>query len=618
VVKACEISGFKLETVLGWIDHDEQIRLDIGNARAFAPAVAASFDPEKPVARDPKTGADRWRRMHDDAEKFGGGMFGHLLAVDARVSARPGNPPMSPFFRHAFQEFYAGNYQEFCMVGARGAGKSTNQIKVATNELMFRERRIPPMDPAWIWPFMSHNMAESAKRFQPFKDTLLAVGVPDEELVTTYREDGRSKIKFCDAKGQRVEVNIFPNTKEACIGGNLAGATHDEELHWQTSSKDGTSRAEDVLEFQAGAFRADLTRVHIRISALSGMDGPMLEAIQAGTTDLRCVPTLGAFLGQALDGFAQVVEYMLAHGMFDGARRVQSWMSRLKSTDPWIPAWVGNPTHNPVDGFRLLWKNLPSWRDRVGVWLRENGSCTDPLAPESGDYFVPRPTPDNPTPTSLVDRAVHTVRVVSTGFDGRFAGIDTGATRNPSGLAIVERVIHETKTNGACVRRYQFRPHRFEQWVPRSGVPLDLRNVVIPAMARLILEARCVPAWWADGWSGDAVKLVGMEHGIHTIFVSTSTATRDIYEPVYVALSEDPCPIVMCGCDGIELAVAQLKQVRRGNDGTAIVPHDGTIHGEHGQTFLRALIHAGLGQTPPDDSRGWRSFGSDRRDSDSR
>jgi hypothetical protein len=589
--EAAEAGGARAGTFAGWVERDavwqQEVELAEREARSSGTTRMAK------VSRDEKTGGDRWRRIKEEATAFGGGMLGFLFAIDARVSSVKGNPPMSPFFRHAFGEFYRGGYREFCMCGGRGTGKSTNQIKIAANELMFRERDIPPMDPAWIWPFMSHNMAESAKRFEPFKRTLMALGFAESELVTVNREDGRAKIKFADVKGQPVEINIFPNTKEACIGGNLAGATHDEELHWQsgeTSGKVKLARADDVLEFMAGAFRSDLTRVHIRISALSGMNGPMLDAIKQGSTELRYVPTLGPFLEMALGGFDRVATYLEERNMSSDAARVRSWASRLTADSPWIPAWVGNPNHDAVDGLRLVLDLLPSWRDKVGVWLRENGSCTDPLRAESGDYFD----------GAIIDAGCAVARIITREVAGRFPAIDTGASRNPSALGIVERVVYEVRTNATRERRYQFRPHLLRPWKRRPGErPLDLRNVVLPEMARIILAEGCVPAWWTDGWSSHDIENVAALFGITTHFISTSTVTADMYEPLDSALRGDPCPVVLSGCDGIEAAVAQLRAVMRAADGKAIVREVGTEHGELGQVLVRALAHAGVGTVPP-------------------
>jgi len=596
--EAAQAIGAKLVTFLGWVDRDPVFAAEVLQAEGEA-AATGSVRPST-GARDEKTGVDRWRKLREDAAKFAPGMLGFLLAVDAKVSAVKGNPPMSPFFRHAFGEFYRGGYREFCMCGGRGTGKSTNQIKIAATELMFRDRDIPPMDPAWIWPFMSHNMAESAKRFEPFKRTLLAIGFAESELATVNREDGRAKIKFADAKGQPVEINIFPNTKEACIGGNLAGATHDEELHWQsgeTSAKVKLARADDVLEFMAGAFRSDLSRVHVRISALSGVDGPMLDALKGGSTELRYVPTLGPFLALALDGFERAATYLDGKGDVEGAARVRSWASRLTENDPWIPAWVGNPNHDPVDGLRLVLDLLPSWRDKVGVWLRENGSCTDPLRPETGDLFD----------VGRINLAVLVRRFPGEG--PRFPAIDTGAKRNPAALGIVERVNHQG--------RYQWRPVLLNVWRrQKDAPPLDLRLVVLPEMAALIHAHGCVRVWKSDGWAGDAVELVGNEHGIETDYVSTSTAWRDIYDPIDTALRLNPIPIVLAGCNNVDVAVAQLRALRKGPGQSVISPNTGADHGELGQVLARALAHAGIarlaGASVEDDQ--CESDGSDRDD----
>ncbi len=622
-----------LLTFESWLRDDDELLREVEAAEEIG-RVART---EKPVARDQKTGADRWRKMREDAARFAPGMLGFLFAVDARVSSIPGNPPMSDFFRHAFTEFYQGEYHEFLMVGGRGIGKSTNQIKVAASELLFRERHIPPMDPRWIWPFMSHNMAESNQRVGPFKSTLKAVGVGEADMVVYERKDGRSEIQFDDAKGQPVKVNIFPNTSDACRGGNLCGATDDEEMHWIASKTEGLSKADDVLKVLVGALRADRSRVHIRISSVSDAPNAMLDAAKRGSTSLRYVATLGPFLQRALDGFERVAHYIEGLGR-QGADRVRKWAATLTAASPWIPSWVGNPMHDPVEGFELLYDKLRDGQDKVGIWLQENGSCFWPLEFVEGNYFeaqqidravvavrgtaeryvVPLLTGD------LRERWTGLVKLKATGevvewhkelriipdtweyvlernprksraVDAEhFAAIDTGAKRNPSALCIVERVKIGT--------RYQWRPVVLREWRrTKGGLPLDLRMVVLPQMARILREYGCV-SWWSDGWGGDVVELVGAEHGIETKYVSTSTATRDIYEPLDVALGQTPCPVALNGCDNIDAAVAQLRQVKRANDGSAVVPHDGADHGELGQVLARALAHAGVGTMPPDEN----------------
>lgn len=601
-VEAAGIITTPAKTLLGWIERDDEFRAQVEEAEFVGRELAEQRRAEQAaeVKRIDKTGVDRWRRLRDDVSRFGGGMLGSLLAVEARVLAMPGSVGLSPFWKHVAGEFYGGGFHELCAIVGRGGAKSTANIFFACNELLFRERHIPPNDPRWIWPFMSHSMAESNQRFDPFKRTLLAVGYTEADLATYQRKDGRSEIQFDDLKGQPVKINIFPNTVDACRGGNLCGATDDEELHWAADRDKGLSRADDVLEVLVGSFRADRSRVHIRISSVNDDGGAMMDAAEQGSDELRYVPTLGPFLRLALEGFDQVARFLDETGRSDGAIRVRSWARTLTETSPWIPSWVGNPAHDALAGFKLLWSKLRKTQDRIGVWLRENGSCTLPVSAESGDYFEPQ----------SIDRGVFVARVVTRDIDGRFAAIDTGAKKNPSALGIAERVVHEIRIGTTHERRYQFRPVLLRQWSRKpGGLPLDLRNVVLPEMARLLLQHGCVARWWSDGWAGDQVELVGNLFGIQTVFVSTSTATADIYEPIDAALACDPCPIVLSGCEGIEQAVAQLRQVRRGEGGKAIVAHQGTEHGELGQVLARALAHAGVGTSPPElAARAFRGF----------
>ena len=623
-----------LKTFEGWLDKDDDLRREVEAAEAEGAQARA----DKPVALDKKTGADRWRKMREDAARFAPGMLGFLLAVDARVSAIPGNPPMSPFWRHAFTEFYQGEYHGFICVGGRGSAKSTNQIKICANELLFRERHIPPMDPRWIWPFMSDKMAESNQRVQPFKSTLKALGVGESDMVVYERKDGRSEIQFDDAKGQPVKVNIFPNTEDACRGGNLAGATGDEVMHWIASKTDGLSKADDVNRVLVGALRADRSRVHIQISSVNDVPSGMLESAKRGSTALTYVATLGPFLRDALDGFERVAMHLDATNRGEFAGRIRAWAATLTAVSPWIPSWVGNPTHDPVEGFELLFDKLRDGQDKIGIWLQENGSCFWPMEFVEGNYFeakqidaavatvrgdgerytVPLLTDDlrnrwtglaKNKATGQVVEWHDELRIARDAYEfvmernpekrrvvdvERFAAIDTGAKKNPSALCIVERV-----KVGA---RYQWRPVVLrERRRIKGGLPLDLRMDVLPEFAGLLKEYGCA-SWWSDGWAGDAVEIVGSQNGIATKFVSTSTATRDVYEPIDTALAQTPCPVALNGCENIEAAVAQLRQVKRGNDGTAIVPHAGSDHGELGQVLARALAHAGVGALPPDDS----------------
>lgn len=600
-LQACVIAGFKGATLEDWIEHDDVVRLAVETAEKMRLVVDASReqDADKPVARDEKTGADRWKKLHEDAAKLAPGMLGYLLAVNARTSQKQNGYSLSPWWRWALGEWFESRKAVFLGRIGRGGGKSTTQTDVVLTVSIFAKRSIPAGE-TWIWPFLSLDMDEANLKVGPFESAMAAIGIGLSEYVKHTRNGGRTSIAFDDARGNRVEVRVYPNTVSAMSGPTLVGATNDEEAKWKatTDASSGvkTNTADEVLDAQGQCFRGDMEhKKHMRISSAWMTSGPHYEDIEAGDNELHFVARIGPFLQLAMDGFELVASKLESMGKPDGAKMIRGYAATLTEDSPNVPSWVANPSHN-------IWGGFLRARMRVRKWLRENGSWSSSGA-EEGDYFEPE----------TIDRACIVPRIVSREVDGRFAAIDTGAKKNPSALGIVERVIHQVRLGTTTERHYQFRPLLLRQWARKpGGLPLDLRNVVLPEMARLLAEHKCVMRWWADGWGGDAVELVGAKFGIQTIYISTSTVTKEQYEPLDAAFAIEPCPIVLSGCDGIDLAVAQLRQVRRGADGKAIVPHVGTEHGELGQVLVRALAHAGIGQTPPDDDIEWRSFSSER------
>lgn len=576
--KAADAIGVPLRTLLGWIDTDDVLRLEVEMAEREAQATGATMTAR---ARDEKTGQDRWAKFRDEAARLGAGTWGVLLYLDGMLAARPGAHALSPWWRWSLGEWYASGKPVYLGRIGRGGGKSTTQTEVVIAETLFGEREVPPGE-TWIWPFLSVDMSEANLKVGPLVSALGALGIGEGTDLTIHRagKQGRTVLAYQDTRGQQVEVRVYPNTVDAMSGPTLAGATNDEEAKWKADKEKGVNSAEEVLDAMAGAFRGDATsKKHMRISSAYMTRGPHFDDIERGDDELHYVARIGPFLREAVDGFELVASRLAERGKHDEARMVRQYAATLTENSPNVPSWVANPTHDVWGGFMRL-------RQRTRKWLRENGSWSSDESDE-GDYF------DHQT----LDAGCAVARVVTRDFDGRFAAIDTGARRNPSALAIVERVMHEVRTNGIRERRYQFRPHLLRERRP-NGRALDLRNDVLPEFARLILEAGCVPAWWSDGWSGHDVENVGAQFGLETIFISTSTVTRDMYEPLDVALAADPCPVVLSGCESIEAAVAQLRAVMRGADGKAIVREVGTDHGEFGQVLVRALAHAGIGTMP--------------------
>lgn len=589
----------KPKTFLGWIDRDAVFQHEVEQAEAEARATgSAQVVQASKVARDEKTGGDRWGKFREEAAKLGAGTWGMLLYIDGLLAARPGAHAMSPWWRWSLGDWYASGKPTYLGRIGRGGGKSSEQTKVVVVETVFGERAVPPGE-TWIWPFLSFDMSEANLKVEPLECALGAIGIGHGSLVkSSAGKQGRTVLAYPDARGRKVEVRVYPNTIEAMSGPTLAGATNDEEAKWKADRERGQNTAEEVLDAMAGAFRGDAKeKRHMRISSAWKCQGPHYKDVEAGDTELHYVARIGPFLPEALAGFELVASRLAAEGKHDDARAIRQYATTLTESSPNVPSWVANPTHDVWGGFLRI-------RKRTRTWLRENGSWSSDEADE-GDYF------DHQT----IDLGCAVARVVTREIDGRFAAIDTGASRNPSALAVVERVVHEVKTNGAKQRRYQFRPHILREWRrERGGLPLDLRGKVLPEMARLILAERCTPTWWSDGWAGHDVLNVGALFGIETHFISTSTVTRDMYEPLDSALRGEPCPVVLSGCEGIDVAVVQLRAVVRGSDGKAIVREAGAEHGELGQVLVRALVHAGVGTTPPEDGDLFESGGSERGD----
>lgn len=574
-LQAAQVVKVAPETFLGWMHKDPEFKRWVEHCSTNAPSSPAPVAAAPIVARDRTTGGDRWIKLREDAARLGPGMLGYLLAVEARLAARPNAHGFSPWWRYTLESYYRSGRPVLLACVGRGGGKSDTQTAVVVTECLFADRTIPPGDPAWIWPFLSKDMSESNDKFEPFVKALSALGVAHEEQKINRRMGGRSQVQFADAKGQLIEVRIYPNTKDALRGPTACGATHDEEWFWKAggSGEQQTHSAEEVLTTLAGCFRSSLDRKHIRISSAGIEGGPLFQAITDPDPDLHFVARLGPFVGEAVAGLELVASKIEARGDHDGAKKIREWARGLTSESPWIPSWVGNPTHNPWNSYLLI---PPP--DRVTKWLQENGSR--PLQEgEAGDCFD-------------LDR-IEAAKVIplAKGRGERFAAIDTGAKRNPAALAIVERV--------EAGSRYQWRPILLRAWRRAPGeLPLDLRAKVLPDMARLIRQYEATPAWWSDGWAGDAVEIVGAEEGIETIYVSTSTQWQDVYSPVCEAI--DRGDVALHGCDGADVAVAQMRAVRRvprREGGYSIaVPEVGTEHGELGQVLCRALAHAGVAE----------------------
>jgi hypothetical protein len=553
---AAEAGGAKLQTFMGWVERDALWQLEVEAAEKEARATGA--DRTAKAARDPKTGGDKWKTLRDEAAKLAPGMFGILLYVDG-ILASKGHPPMSPWWRETLRAFYESGKRWCILLVGRGGGKSTTLERCALVEAIFAERDVPPGQ-TWIWPFLSVKKSDARRRLDEIGSLLDALGI--EYARATI--EGDPTITFADAAGNNVALVSIAATIAGVSGPSAIGVTCDEEEKWKDLDT-GANPATEVLRSIRQMFR---TRPNIRGYRCSSKwtdNNAHFQAAQDGDTPAHFVARLGADgLARAREGLEMAARLEDEIGNPDGADAIRKHAATLTERDARIPTFVANPAHDIAVG--------RTEEPDIDTWLRE--VCSAGEGGIEGDVFD----------SAAITKALHVP--LAPGRGGRFAAIDTGAKKNPAALAIVERVVHQGG--------YQWRPILLRTWRRERGAPpLDLRLVVLPEMARLTKEHGCMAAWWSDGWAGDAVELVAAEHGIAVHYVSTSTAYRDLCEPFERALLLSTGPAVaLSGCDGAEVAAAQLRTVRKGQGQTVIWPEVGSDHVEHAQVLLRAMAHA--------------------------
>lgn len=597
------------ETLLRWMDAPEvaaQIEAAQGRwkAKGAAPGIEPG-QPERPSVRSPPPASDgtraqsaprdRWAQVHEDAARLGPGLYGYLLWLEDRIAAHNEKapawdrlPPMPEPLLELFRDFDASGKQELDILGGRGLGKTTMFCRFTFVECAFAPPVVHGGEIA-IWAELAQDMDAAGLALGVLEKLLEIAGLrkdptrreSDPDTFRTLRQErGRSRIQFTNAHRENIEIRVYPATVAALSGPTLKGARHDEEQKWRANAKDGTSSAEDVLDAEAGAFRGKPHAHLYRMSSAYSTATPhhrdthgIVVGESGGTTTLpdpdtadRMVARLGRFLGLARAGF----EARAAVSTPADAAEIRAFAASLTERSPELPSWF-NPAADP----RTL-------RARsVRVFLREYGSRTTATG-EEGDAFD----------SLLLDAAEKRARP-----DGEpasvHAAIDTGAKRNPAALAIVGR--WETDDGP------RFAPLLLRSWAPAPGAPLDLRRVVLPAMARATVAAGA-GLWSSDGFASDQIELVAAEFGIRVEFVATSEAWRDVYAPVADGLARGE--VALSGCAGIADAVGQLRRVSTertlGADGAhirVVVPEDAAgEHGDLGVALVRALAAAGCGK----------------------
>lgn len=582
-IQACESHGVSYDTLQSWIDRDAAFLARIDRAeRIAAENVTIVRSPAKRETADP------WERAREEAALLAPGPMGLLLWVDGLVSSesKPDPmPPLSPWWRFAFGEFFASGKRWFLGCVGRRGGKSSSISRVGASHVILTERSIPPGDTG-IAPLVSTEKREATSRLRNLRAVLDRLGV---EYSARESSEGGGTITLQDSQGHACEFRVQPATVSAASGFTGVWALCDEETKWKNKDTNANP-APVVLDALRPVFTSQPEAIGFRVSSAFAAFGTHFEDIEAGPNELHHIATIGdLFLQIARDGFEEVAaweedkanrgkpEHRTAHA--NNARKCREYAHALTGDSPRIPSWVANPT---LDAVRTRIEAGPA-PHKFGIWLREYGSVSSSGGEET--FLDP----------SCIDSAL-----ASDPPDGSgtcFAALDTGSKRNACALSIVERI--ETPEGVRIVRRFG------QQWIPSPGSPLDLRLVVLPEAARTCQRFGC-EAWITDAHAGDQVELVAAQYGIATTYTGPDPF-GEFYRPFRDGLHRGE--VILCG-NGKEEVGRQLKQVRsapRDGGGTKIViPEEGDMHGDEGVSFVRAAVAAGVGA--PEDPDGGEVF----------
>jgi hypothetical protein len=173
-------------------------------------------------------------------------MFERLLTQDERLVAK-GFPPMSPWWRGTFQNFYTFNrtkgvYRLVARVGRRG-GKSSTMVRVACAEVLHGNWQIPPGD-VGVWCFFSVKTGEAEARLDTLDEILHALGYREGD---DFRASSDRIGRFIRLESRPLMWRAMPANFRTSVGFTSVGGLCDELARWR-DEKTGANPAQHVLE----------------------------------------------------------------------------------------------------------------------------------------------------------------------------------------------------------------------------------------------------------------------------------------------------------------------------------------------------------------------------------
>lgn len=164
-----------------------------------------------------------------------------------------------------------------------------------------------------------------------------------------------------------------------------------------------------------------------------------------------------------------------------------------------------------------------------------------------------------------------------------WAGVDPGASRNALAVAVVDRD-----------RRGHWAPVYLRELRPRPGVPLDIRNELVP-IAREVRALGCA-SWASDGWAKHDVLHAGLEGGLS--FVPAEKDAPEHWRHLIAICARGLHalgPSSLVPQEQIDELASQLAAVQEAfENGHRVIriPEVGGLHGDLATAYARALWHA--------------------------
>jgi hypothetical protein len=392
---ACQIAGVDPDAMRAAAREDDELAEQLEAAEAEGGAKRAKAAP--PVNRPSPTGKGKGKAKDEpegldaaaferEAAEYGGGAYGYLAAVDARLVAR-GFPGMSPWWRSQVEAFYASGKRWMIVMAGRGAGKSTSLVRIAATEALFTPRTIPPGQ-RWIWPFISVATSDARRRIVELQAIFAALGV---NLTPKYPQ-GHPTLELLDVREQPIAFVSIASTIAGVSGPSTIGATIDEEAKLRDKAS-GANPSTEILASLLQTFRARPGIRAIRCSSAWTTTGSHAQAIADGDTSQNHIARVGpGFVPVVVDGLLEVAQREEARGDVESARAIRAHASTITADSAAIPTWLANPTITAVacrDEVDAMPVESLGGLSRAAYWLRENASV--PMLGVHGSAMAGRP-----------------------------------------------------------------------------------------------------------------------------------------------------------------------------------------------------------------------------------